>query len=69
MLHLLNELWLPITIFYVTPLVFGLWFINKKITDLGLKDRTIWMMLLVFMPIIAVIVFYSTQLNNKKIKA
>lgn len=66
MLYLLNELIVPLTFLYIVPLVFGLWFINTQATMRNIKERWIWIIFLFFVPILALIIFYLTQIRGKR---
>lgn len=51
-------------IIYLIPLLFGLFYIAKKSDEYAIS-KTPWYILLVFMPIIALLVFYFTQVKPK----
>lgn len=65
MLELLMKLIIPIL--YITPFIFGLWYINREITARKLNTRTAWMVFLFCVPIFANIFFYVIELKGKPI--
>lgn len=65
MIHLLMQNIIPLIIFYFGPLIFGLVYINKQTKLRKITDRSIWIIFLVLMPIIAISIFYFTMVRPK----
>lgn len=67
MAELLMSMIIPLSLVYILPLIFGLWYINKEITVRKLNTRIAWMVFLFCAPIIALIIFYAVEIRRTKI--
>lgn len=67
MIDLLSTLIIPITILFIVPFVFGLWYINKEITARKLNTRTSWMVCLFLTPLLTLAIFYFVEVRRRTI--
>lgn len=67
MAELFMKMIIPVSILYIIPFIFGLWYVNKEITARKLNTRTAWMVFLFCAPLFANIFFYVIEVKGKPI--